>query len=111
MPVSIAIGAAVLMTFLTSDFSDALYIIPQQILEGVNKPSLAEVPFFIILKHPIVLFLPSSDGSAHEKIAVSEANKLGIPVVARNLSSSDLVLFESGDRIRKINANDNQQQL
>ena len=47
-PVSIAIGAAVLMTFLTSDFSDSLYIIPQQILEGVNKPSLAAVPFFIM---------------------------------------------------------------
>ena len=36
------------MTFLTSDFSDSLYIIPQQILEGVNKPSLAAVPFFIM---------------------------------------------------------------
>ena len=48
VPVSIAIGAAVLMTFLTSDFSDSLYIIPQQILEGVNKPSLAVVPFFIM---------------------------------------------------------------
>ena len=48
VPVSIAIGAAVLMTFLTSDFSDSLYIIPQQILEGVNKPSLAAVPFFIM---------------------------------------------------------------
>ena len=47
VPVSIAIGAAVLMTFLTSDFSDALYIIPQQILEGVNKPSLAAVPFLL----------------------------------------------------------------
>ncbi len=48
VPVSMAIGAAVLMTFLTSDFSDSLYIIPQQILEGVNKPSLAAVPFFIM---------------------------------------------------------------
>jgi TRAP-type uncharacterized transport system fused permease subunit len=48
VPVSIAIGAAVLMTFLTSDFSDSLYIIPQQILEGVNKPSLAAVPFVIM---------------------------------------------------------------
>ena len=37
VPVSIAIGAAVLMTFLTSDFSDALYIIPQQILEGLTS--------------------------------------------------------------------------
>ena len=43
-----AIGAAVLLAFLTSEFSDALYIVPQQILEGVNKPSLAAVPFFIM---------------------------------------------------------------
>ena len=48
VPVSMAIGAAVLLAFVTSDFSDALYIIPQQILEGVNKPSLAAVPFFIM---------------------------------------------------------------
>ena len=41
VPVSMAIGAAVLMTFITSDFSDALYIIPQQILEGgVYTPSI-----------------------------------------------------------------------
>ncbi len=48
VPVSMAIGAAVLLTFATSEFSDALYIIPQQVLEGVNKPSLAAVPFFIM---------------------------------------------------------------
>ncbi len=48
VPVSMAIGAAVVMTFAVSDFSDSLYIIPQQILEGVNKPSLAAVPFFIM---------------------------------------------------------------
>ena len=48
IPVSIAIGAAVLATFLTSEFSDATYIIPQQLLEGVRKPSLTAVPFFIM---------------------------------------------------------------
>ncbi|UCH75327.1 MAG: TRAP transporter large permease [Rhodospirillales bacterium] len=48
VPISMAIGAAVLMAFVTSPFSDALYIVPQQILEGVNKPSLAAVPFFIM---------------------------------------------------------------
>ncbi|MEM7021045.1 MAG: TRAP transporter large permease [Pseudomonadota bacterium] len=48
VPISIAIGAAVVLAFLNSDFSDALYIIPQQILDGVNKPSLAAVPFFIM---------------------------------------------------------------
>jgi tripartite ATP-independent transporter DctM subunit len=48
VPISMAIGAAVLLAFATSEFSDALYIVPQQILEGVNKPSLAAVPFFIM---------------------------------------------------------------
>lgn len=48
VPVSIAIGSATVLTFLTSDFSDALQIIPQQMLEGVDKASLASVPFFIM---------------------------------------------------------------
>ena len=48
VPVAMAIGAAVMMAFATSDFSDSFYIIPQQILDGVNKPSLAAVPFFIM---------------------------------------------------------------
>ena len=48
VPVSIAIGTAVVLTFLSSDFSNALQIIPQQMLEGVNKASLTAVPFFIM---------------------------------------------------------------
>ena len=48
VPISMAIGAAVLCAFAVSEFSNALYIVPQQILEGVNKPSLAAVPFFIM---------------------------------------------------------------
>jgi tripartite ATP-independent transporter DctM subunit len=48
VPVSMAIGAAVILAFVTSDFSDSLYIVPQQILDGVNKASLAAVPFFIM---------------------------------------------------------------
>ncbi|MCA0960737.1 TRAP transporter large permease [Salipiger bermudensis] len=48
VPISIAIGSATVLTFLTSDFSSALQIIPQQMLEGVNKASLTAVPFFIM---------------------------------------------------------------
>ncbi|MCB1384774.1 MAG: TRAP transporter large permease subunit, partial [Nitratireductor sp.] len=48
VPISIAIGTATVLTFLTSDFSSALQIIPQQMLEGVNKASLTAVPFFIM---------------------------------------------------------------
>ncbi|MEM8662948.1 MAG: TRAP transporter large permease [Pseudomonadota bacterium] len=48
VPISIAIGAAVVAAFALSDFSGDLYIIPQQILDGVGKPSLAAVPFFIM---------------------------------------------------------------
>ena len=48
VPISIAIGTAVVLTFLSSDFSNAMQIIPQQMLEGVNKASLTAVPFFIM---------------------------------------------------------------
>jgi len=48
VPISMAIGAAVLLAFLSSDFAGDLYIVPQQILDGVDKPSLAAVPFFIM---------------------------------------------------------------
>lgn len=48
VPISIAIGGAVTLAFLTSDFSNALQIIPQQMLEGFNKASLTAVPFFIM---------------------------------------------------------------
>ena len=48
VPISIAIGGATLVTFLTSDFSTFLQVIPQQMLEGVNKASLTAVPFFIM---------------------------------------------------------------
>ncbi len=48
VPISIAIGVSTLVTFLTSDFSGVLQIIPQQMLEGVNKASLTAVPFFIM---------------------------------------------------------------
>ena len=48
VPISIAIGAAVVAAFSASEFSGDLYIIPQQILDGVNKASLAAVPFFIM---------------------------------------------------------------
>lgn len=48
VPISIAIGGATLVTFLTSDFSSFLQVIPQQMLEGVNKASLTAVPFFIM---------------------------------------------------------------
>lgn len=48
VPISLCIGAATLLTFLMSDFSNALQIIPQQMLEGVNKASLTAVPFFIL---------------------------------------------------------------
>lgn len=48
VPISIAIGSASLIAFVTSDFSSAMQILPQQMLEGVNKTSLTAVPFFIM---------------------------------------------------------------
>lgn len=48
VPVSMAIGSAVLATLITFGWGDSLYIVPTQLLEGVNKPSLIAVPFFIL---------------------------------------------------------------
>ena len=48
VPASMAIGAAVVGTLFVFGWTDSLYIIPTQILEGVNKSSLIAVPFFIL---------------------------------------------------------------
>ncbi|RAH99911.1 TRAP transporter large permease [Acuticoccus sediminis] len=48
VPVAMAVGAATILAFLTSDFSDSLYVVPLQILDGVDNPSLLSVPFFIL---------------------------------------------------------------
>lgn len=48
VPASMAIGAAVVATLFAFGWTDSLYIIPTQILEGVNKSSLIAVPFFIL---------------------------------------------------------------
>ena len=48
VPVTMAIGAAVLAALLVAGFSDNLYIMPLQVLEGVENPSLLAVPFFIM---------------------------------------------------------------
>ncbi len=51
VPVSMAIGAAVIATLVFFGWGDSLYILPTQVLEGVNKPSLIAVPFFIFAGH------------------------------------------------------------
>jgi tripartite ATP-independent transporter DctM subunit len=43
-----AIGGAVVVTLITAGYGDGLYIVPQQILEGVDNASLVAVPFFIL---------------------------------------------------------------
>lgn len=48
VPVSISIGAAVLVALNFSAFSSATYIIPQQIIEGAGNPTLLAIPFFIM---------------------------------------------------------------
>ncbi len=48
VPVAMAIGGAVVITLVYAGFGDGLYIVPQQILEGVDNASLVAVPFFIL---------------------------------------------------------------
>jgi tripartite ATP-independent transporter DctM subunit len=48
VPITMAIGVSVLATLLVAGFGDALYILPLQVLEGVDNPSLLAIPFFIM---------------------------------------------------------------
>lgn len=48
IPISFAMGASVICSLLFFGWHDSLYILPTQILEGVDKPALVAVPFFIL---------------------------------------------------------------
>lgn len=47
VPIEIAIGIACALAFMYLGFSD-LYIIPNQILDGVESPALLAIPFYIL---------------------------------------------------------------
>jgi tripartite ATP-independent transporter DctM subunit len=46
--ISMAFGGAVLVSLISAGYGDNLYIVPQQVLEGVDNASLVAVPFFIL---------------------------------------------------------------
>lgn len=48
VPITMAIGAAVMAALLIAGFGDSLYIMPLQVLEGVDNPALLAIPFFIM---------------------------------------------------------------
>jgi tripartite ATP-independent transporter DctM subunit len=48
VPVTMAIGFAVLVSLLAAGFSGEIYILPLMVVEGVENPSLLAVPFFIM---------------------------------------------------------------
>lgn len=48
VPIGMSIGGAVICTLLYAGFGEELYIVPVQILEGVDSPALLAVPFFIM---------------------------------------------------------------
>jgi tripartite ATP-independent transporter DctM subunit len=48
VPVAMAIGGAVIIALIAGGYGDGLYIVPQQVLEGVDNASLVAVPFFIL---------------------------------------------------------------
>jgi tripartite ATP-independent transporter DctM subunit len=48
VPIAMAIGGAVLVTLVHAGFADSLYIVPTQILEGIDNPSLLAIPYFIM---------------------------------------------------------------
>jgi len=48
VPITMAIGVSVLAALFAAGFGDSLYILPLQVLEGVDNPSLLAIPFFIM---------------------------------------------------------------
>ena len=48
VPVTMAIGIAVLGSLIVAGFSSEIYILPLMVVEGVENPSLIAVPFFIM---------------------------------------------------------------
>jgi tripartite ATP-independent transporter DctM subunit len=48
VPVTMAIGIAVLGSLIVAGFSTEIYILPLMVVEGVENPSLIAVPFFIM---------------------------------------------------------------
>ena len=48
VPIAMAIGGAVIVALIAGGYADSLYIVPQQVLEGIDNASLVAVPFFIL---------------------------------------------------------------
>ncbi|MBL8701871.1 MAG: TRAP transporter large permease [Alphaproteobacteria bacterium] len=48
VPIAMSIGGAVFIALFQAGFGDSLYIVPTQVLEGVDSPALLAVPFFIM---------------------------------------------------------------
>jgi len=48
VPISMALGLAALLALLVSGNTGFLFVIPQQMVEGVDHPSLVAIPFFLL---------------------------------------------------------------
>lgn len=48
VPVAMAVGGSVVLTLIYAGYADGLYIVPLQVLEGIDNASLLAVPFFIL---------------------------------------------------------------
>lgn len=48
VPVAMAVGGSVVVTLIYAGYADGLYIVPLQVLEGIDNASLLAVPFFIL---------------------------------------------------------------
>jgi tripartite ATP-independent transporter DctM subunit len=89
VPVAMAIGGAVVVTLVVAGFGDGLYIVPQQILEGIDNASLVAVPFFILagnlmnvsgMTDRIFTFAMTLVG--HMKAGLAQVNVLGSMIFA-----------------------------
>jgi tripartite ATP-independent transporter DctM subunit len=89
VPIAMAIGGAVVITLVVAGFGDGLYIVPQQVLEGIDNASLVAVPFFILagnlmnlsgMTDKIFAFAMTLVG--HFKAGLAQVNVLGSMIFA-----------------------------
>lgn len=95
VPISISMGAAVIVALLVSGWADTLYIVPTQVLEGVDKPALVAVPFFILAGNLMNavgmtdrIFAFASSLVGHFKAGLAQVNVLSSMIFAGVSGSS-----------------------
>ena len=73
VPVSMTIAMGVVVGIVVGGWSSDFYILPQQLLEGIDNPSLLAIPFFILAGNLLNV------SGLTERIMASQSRSLSLP--------------------------------